>query len=367
MALRHEIGQLLIGSLPGLTIPQELRSLAREFQLGGVTLFKRNIEAPEQVQELSRELQELGLPEPVWVAVDQEGGSVARFRAPFTEWPPMATLGRAGDVALARRFAAALAAELKAVGVTLDYAPVLDINTNPRNPVIGDRALSAEAETVAALGGAIIEALQSSGIAACGKHFPGHGDTTVDSHLDLPIVEHPPDRIRRVECVPFVEAIRRDVAFMMTAHVLVPTIDDERPATLSRRIVYDLLRDELGYEGVILSDDLEMQALARDYGVGEAAVLAIAAGCDGVLVCRALTTDRHNDINVQATVLEALVHAVEDGRIPYKRVEDALQRQRRAKARFLRGQERPMQRSALKGLLGCEAHRRIADEMAAYV
>ena len=277
MALRHEIGQLLIGSLPGLTIPQELRSLAREFQLGGVTLFKRNIEAPEQVQELARELQELGLPSPVWVAVDQEGGSVARLRAPFTEWPPMASLGRAGDVELARRFAAALAAELKAVGVTLDYAPVLDINTNPSNPVIGDRALSEKAEVVAALGAAIIDGLQGAGIAACGKHFPGHGDTTVDSHLDLPIVEHPPDRIRRVECVPFVEAIHRNVAFMMTAHVLVPTMDEERPATLSRRLVYDLLREELGYEGVILSDDLEMKALARDYGVGEAAVLAIAA------------------------------------------------------------------------------------------
>jgi beta-N-acetylhexosaminidase len=202
-SLRREIGQLLIGSLPATTITPEMRSLAREFQLGGVTLFKRNIEAPEQVAELSHDLQSLGSDLPVWVAVDQEGGRVARLRTPFTEWPPMATLGRAGDEKLAYRFAAALATELRAVGVTLDYAPVLDILTNSQNPVIGDRALSEDALAVAQLGSAIIRGLQENGIAACGKHFPGHGDTSQDSHIALPLVEHPPDRIRRVELVPF--------------------------------------------------------------------------------------------------------------------------------------------------------------------
>jgi beta-N-acetylhexosaminidase len=367
VALRHEIGQLLIGSLPGTTIPQELRSLAREFELGGITLFKRNIEAPEQVEELTRDLQSLGARQPVWVAVDQEGGSVARLRAPFTEWPPMAVLGRSGDVSLAGRFAAALAAEMRAVGVTLDYAPVLDIHTNPRNPVIGNRALSDDAQKVASLGAAIIAGLQDNGVAACGKHFPGHGDTSVDSHLDLPVVEHPPDRIRRVECVPFEAAIRQGVAFIMTAHVLVPSLDDERPATLSRRIVYDMLRDELGFEGVILSDDVEMKALAKTYGVPEACVLAIAAGCDGVLICRHLSNQPHQDIEVQASALEAIVHAVEDGRIPAGRIEDALKRQRRAKERFLRMGERPRSRTPLTHVLGCDAHRRVADEMARFL
>jgi beta-N-acetylhexosaminidase len=367
VALRHEIGQLLIGSLPGTTIPQEMRSLAREFQLGGVTLFKRNIEAPEQVEELSRDLQGLGATQPLWVAVDQEGGSVARLRSPFTEWPPMAVLGRSGDLALASRFAAALAAEMRAVGVTLDYAPVLDVHTNPKNPVIGNRALSEDAATVGALGRAIIAGLQQNGVAACGKHFPGHGDTSVDSHLDLPVVEHPPDRIRRVECVPFEAAIREGVAFIMTAHVLVPAIDEDRPATLSRRIVYDLLREELGFEGVILSDDLEMKALSRTYGAGEAAVLALGAGCDGVLICRALSSEPHNDIAVQATVLEAIIHAVEDGRIPFGRIEDALRRQRLAKERFLRFGERPVSRTPLTHVIGCDAHRRVADEMARFL
>src|SRR5918996_1350654 len=261
-SIRRDIGQLLIGSLPGTTITPEMRSLAKEFQLGGVILFSRNIEAPEQVAELSRDVQTLARDVPLWMSVDQEGGRVARLKAPFTEWPPMAVLGRSGDEQLAARFAKALAAELRAVGVTLDYAPVLDIHTNPKNPVIGDRALADDAEMVARLGVAIIRGLQEHDVAACGKHFPGHGDTAIDSHLDLPLVEHPPDRLRRVEFVPFRAAIAADVAFMMTAHVLVPAFDEERPATLSRRIVQAILREELGFEGVILSDDLEMKAIA---------------------------------------------------------------------------------------------------------
>lgn len=365
-SIRRDIGQLLIGSLSGPTIPAEMRSLAKEFQIGGVTLFNRNIEAPAQVQELSLDLQALGQELPLWVAVDQEGGRVARLRSPFTEWPPMAALGRSGDETLALRFAAAVAAELKAVGVTLDYAPVLDVDTNPKNPIVGDRALSADPDEVGRLGAAIINGLQQNGVAACGKHFPGHGDTSVDSHFDLPLVEHPPDRIRRVECVPFRAAIRANVAFIMTAHLLVPSLDEDNPATLSRRIVHGLLRDELGFEGVILSDDLEMRALAKTYSVADAAVGAIAAGCDGVLVCRADTGDRRRDIEAQVEVLEALVHAVEDGRIPFGRLDDALARQRRAKERFFAASVASSRLQPARQILGCDLHQRVADEIARY-
>ena len=242
-------------------LPIELRSLAREFGLGGVILFARNIVEPEQVAELAYEAARLVPELPAWVSVDQEGGRVARLKAPFTEWPPMATLGRSGDAALAERFARALASELKAVGITLDYAPVLDIHTNPKNPVIGDRALAETAEAVGRLGAAIIRTLQAEGIAACGKHFPGHGDTSTDSHLELPLVEHPPERLREVEFEPFRAAVAADVATIMTAHVLVPSLDEQVPATLSKRIV-GMLRGELNYQGVILSDDLEMKAVA---------------------------------------------------------------------------------------------------------
>jgi beta-N-acetylhexosaminidase len=360
-ALRRQIGQLLIAGFNGTALPIELRSIAREFGLGGVILFARNVAEPEQVAELTYEAARLATDLPSWVSVDQEGGRVARLKAPFTEWPPMATLGRSGDPALAERFARALASELKAVGINLDYAPVLDIHTNPKNPVIGDRALAEEAGQVAELGAAIIRALQGEGIAACGKHFPGHGDTSVDSHLELPLVEHPPDRLRRVEFVPFKAAVEADVATMMTAHVLVPSFDEASPATLSHTIV-GLLREELGFHGVILSDDLEMKAVASRYAVPEAAVQAIAAGCDGVLICS-------GDHDTQAAALEALVHAVESERIPLTRIDNALKRQRRAKERFLASSTpaRPQSAKALRQALGRDEYRAIADEMARFV
>jgi beta-N-acetylhexosaminidase len=358
-SIRREIGQLLVGSLPAFTITPELRSLAREFQLGGVILFARNVEAPEQVAEVSREAQTLVRDVPLWVGVDQEGGRVARLKAPFTEWPPMGVLGRSRNENLAARFATALAAELRAVGVTFDYAPVLDIDTNPDNPVIGDRALAADAAMVARLGAAIIKGLQEHGVAACGKHFPGHGDTSIDSHFDLPVVEHPPDRLRRVEFVPFRAAIAADVACMMTAHVLVPSLDETHPATLSRHIVSDLLRDELGFEGVIFTDDLEMKAIENRYTIGDAAVQAVAAGCDGLLVCS-------GKVEPHAVVLEALVHAVEDGRLPRKRVEDALRRHRRAKERFL-ATPGAASHAAVRAVVGSDEHRRVAEEMSQYL
>src|SRR6476469_6037817 len=205
--LRRHAGQLAIAGFAGHTIPSDLRSLAREFDLGGVVLFARNVDEPEQVADIARQAAEMAQELPLWVSVDQEGGRVARLKGPFTRWPAMATLGRSGDEGLAARFAGALAAELTAVGISLDYTPVLDILTNPSNPAIGDRALADRAEDVARLGSIIIRTLQSEGIAACGKHFPGHGDTSVDSHHELPVVDHPPDRIERVELMPFRAAI----------------------------------------------------------------------------------------------------------------------------------------------------------------
>jgi beta-N-acetylhexosaminidase len=355
---------LLIGAFTGPQVPVEMRALAREFDLGGITLFGRlaNIESPEQVAGLAYDVRNLGVELPAWVGIDQEGGRVARLRSPFTEWPPMAVLGRSGDAALTRRFAAAMAAEMAAVGISLDYAPVLDIHTNPKNPVIGDRALAEKPETVARLGRVIIEELQRAGVAACGKHFPGHGDTAADSHVELPLVEHPPDRLRAVEFVPFKAAIEAGVAFIMTAHVRATAIDDERPATLSRRLVHDILREELGFEGVIVSDDLEMKAISNDYAPGEAAVAAVAAGCDALLICG---SGKAADINLQVGALEALIHAVENEQLPIKQVEAALDRNRRAKERFLR-EWRPPDAAQLRAVIGSDAHRAISVEMAQF-
>jgi beta-N-acetylhexosaminidase len=341
-----------------------VRARAREFDLGGVTFFERlgNIEDPEQVAGLAFDVRNLGVELPGWVGIDQEGGRVARLKSPFTVWPPMATLGRSDDATLTRKFAAAMAAEMAAVGITLDYAPVLDIHTNPKNPVIGDRALGEKPETVSKLGRVIIEELQRAGVAACGKHFPGHGDTATDSHAELPIVEHPPDRLRAVEFVPFRTAIDANVAFIMTAHVLVTTIDEEQPATLSRKIVHEILRKELGFHGVIVSDDLDMRAIADSYSAGDAAVAAIAAGCDAILMCG---SGKPPDIGLQVQALEALIHAVEDETLSVAEVEAALERNRRAKERFFR-EWRPPTAAQLRTLIGLEQHRAISEQMAQF-
>jgi beta-N-acetylhexosaminidase len=357
--VRLHIGQLAIAGFPAHAIPAELRALAREFDLGGIILFARNVESPEQVAEIAREAQTLARDVPLWVSVDQEGGRVARLKSPFTVWPPMMTLGRSGDEQLAARFAKALAAELKAVGISLDYTPVLDILTNPKNPVIGDRALAERAQDVARFGAIIIETLQAEGIAACGKHFPGHGDTSTDSHFELPLIEHPPDRLDAVELVPFRAAIEARVAAIMTAHILIPALDDTRPATLSARVVDELLKRQLGFEGLVLSDDLEMKAISGRYGLPDATVGAIAAGCDAVLMCGATQEP-------QALALEALIHAVEAGTLPLTRVEDALARHRRVKERFLAAKQPPMAGKALRAILGRDEHQAIAAEMARF-
>lgn len=345
----------------GHSIPAELRSVAGEFDLGGIILFARNVEEPEQVADVSRQARALADEMPLWVSVDQEGGRVARLKAPFTVWPPMSTLGRSGDERLAERFAVALAAELAAVGISLDYTPVLDILTNPKNPAIGDRALSDRADDVARLGSAIIRTLQANGIAACGKHFPGHGDTTTDSHHELPLVEHAPDRLDAIELVPFKAAITAGVAAIMTAHILIPALDDERPATLSPTVVDGLLKRKLGYRGLVLTDDMEMKAIAVQYGAAEAAVAAIAAGCDGLLLCG-------TDHAAQVAALEAIIYAVEKGEVPLTRIDDALARHRRAKERFLAPpRPQPLSGAALRARLGHDAHQAVAADMARFV
>lgn len=359
--IRRHIGQLLISGFNGYQIPPELRSIAKEFDLGGVILFSRNVESPEQVAEVAVATQEMAQELPLWVSVDQEGGRVARLKEPFTRWPAMNTLGRADDEQLAERFARALAHELTAVGMTLDYTPVLDVLTNPKNPAIGDRAFSDRAEQVARLGRRIIETLQAHHVAACGKHFPGHGEAGVDSHHDLPVCDLPPDRLDAVELVPFRAAIEAKVAFIITAHVLFPAFDEEHPATLSKPIVTGLLREKLGYDGAVLTDDLDMGAIANRYPIDHAVVRAIQAGCDGLLICG-------GDYDKKVVALEALIRAVEDQTLPVKRVEEALTRMRRAKERFLVGRRPPrVDAKRIRNSIGLEAHQAVAEEMRRWV
>jgi len=355
---RHHVGQLIVAGFSGTTIPVELRELAREFDLGGIILFDRNIESPEQVAELAYETKSLNKELPLWVSIDQEGGRVSRLKKPFTVWPSMRTLGERGDILLAKKFGLALARELNSVGINLDYAPVLDVHTRTDNPVIGDRAFSEKASEVARLGVAIIEALQQDNIAACGKHFPGHGNTSKDSHYELPIVECHLNRLHEIEFNPFCAAIASKVAMIMTAHVLYPTLDDKMPATLSKKIITDLLKKELNFDGLVVTDDMEMGAISNFCTLNDAATQALTAGCDMMLLCG-------EDTELKFGVLEGLIKAVEEGKLTQQRVEDALVRQRQVKERFLlQTQEwKPPSSKELRALLSCDSHVLIAKEI----
>jgi beta-N-acetylhexosaminidase len=361
LSLRHQIGQLVTLGIPGLTVPPDVRSLAREFGLGGVILFARNVAEPEQVAELAFACRNLVAETPLWVAIDQEGGRVARLRAPLTVWPPAVAVGRSGDEALAARFSAALAREIRSLGITFDCAPVLDVLTHADNPAIGDRAISDDARVVATMGAAMIRAMQGEGVAACGKHFPGHGDTAVDSHHGLPLVEHSPERLRAVEYEPFRAAAAAGVAGIMVGHLLVPALDETRPASLSRRIVTGELREALGFDGLIVTDDLYMKGCSARFPIPAATVEAVAAGHDMVLLCEPRIDDH-------AAALEALVRAVEDERLPFGQIERSLARHRALKGRFVAdpdGARRPS--TSWRGLIGCEAHQLIAAELRQHV
>jgi beta-N-acetylhexosaminidase len=356
--LRRHAGRFAVVGFTGPSVPDDLRRMAAEFDLGGVIYFPRNFVEPRQVAELSREVRALARDWPLWITIDQEGGRIARFRAPFTEWPPARTLGRSQDDGLVRRFGAALAAELAAVGINLDYAPVLDVHTNPANPVIGDRALADEAELVGRLGAVLIGALQGAGIAACGKHFPGHGDTSHDSHETVPVIEHDRRRLEALEFVPFRHAIAAGVATIMSAHVLVPDIDPDRVATLSPRIVQKLLKDTLKFPGVVFSDDMGMKGVSERGSLAEITVDAIDAGCDAVLLC-------NSTVDAQVSAIEGIITAAEQGRLRPKRIDDAMARQRRVKERFL-GAGRKVSPPPTQ-VIGCDAHQAIAREMAAWL
>ncbi len=351
------IGQFAIVGFDGHVVPPELRALVRQFDLGGVIFFARNIEEPEQVAELSQEIQSLGDGLPLWVSIDQEGGRVARLRQPFTEWPPMQKLGQSGSAKLARRFASALAKELAAVGISLNYAPVLDVHSDSRNTVIGDRALSEDAEMVAKLGAEMIRTFQSLGIAACGKHFPGHGDTSRDSHHELPCIETDAVQLNLRELLPFRAAIEADVAAIMTGHLLVPALDDKSPATLSRSIVDGLLRKKLGYDGLIVTDDLGMKAVAATHPIDELAVSAVGAGCDLLLLCPP-------NYDEQANALESLIHAVESNILSIPKIEAAMERQVKAKVKYLQPRVSSQQSfKRTKNILGCEEALAIVKEI----
>ena len=303
----------ILPGFEGPVVPDWVRRRLSE-GLGGVVLYAWNVESPEQLRALTEDLRSER--DDVLVAIDEEGGDVTRLEAASgSSYPGNGALGVVDDVALTERVALSLGAELAAAGINLDFAPVADVNTNPLNPVIGIRSFGADGELVARHVAAFIGGLQRAGVAACAKHFPGHGDTSVDSHLALPVVES----IEDVALEPFRAAVAADVQSIMTAHIVVQALGDS-PATMSREILHEVLRDELGFRGLVVTDALEMRAISATVGVEEGAVRAIAAGADALCLGHDLFDE---------TVLEvrdALVAAIRGGRLTEERLVEAAER-----------------------------------------
>ena len=343
--LRQACARLLLVGFPGRQVDPGLGGLIDAGVLGAI-LFGRNVGTAAETALRVRELKSRAA-RPFPVALDQEGGRVARLRGtPYTALPPMRAIGQRGDVELARRVGRLLAFELRATGFDWDFAPVLDVDSNPANPVIGDRSFGSDPTDVARLGVALAEGLERGGVASCGKHFPGHGDTLQDSHLTLPVLEHGLPRLEAVELVPFAAYARAGLASVMTAHVRFPALGEDVPATLSRASITGLLRERLGFEGVAVGDDLEMKAIADP---ASAAVEAVRAGVDVLLVC--------HHAEVQHRVLDALVEAARKGYLGQERLRQAHARIDTLVRRFVRPAEDRVAE------LGSAEHRRMVEDL----
>ena len=351
MTLARLAGQLLTVGFDGPALPGELRHRIAAGEIGSVMLFRSNIESPIQVAGLVASIRGAAPAElPCLVAIDQEGGVVQRMRAPLTVWPDMFSVAAAGDAGRTEQVGRAMGDELAALGIGWDFAPVLDVHTNASNPVIGNRAFGTTPESVVVHALAFWRGLRAAGLVGCGKHFPGHGDTSSDSHLELPVVAHALDRLRRIELFPFAAAATAGLESIMTAHVVFRAVDDAVPATLSPGVLTDLLRSELGFRGVIASDDLGMKAVADRYGIEELAVLAVAAGCDVLLV--------REPAEKQVRAFEALVKEAERSAAFRRRIEESAARVARLKASCRVGPPAPA--AMLPSLLGTPAHRALA-------
>lgn len=361
--MRDDIGQLLWFGFASPTVTPALQKKLDAGEVGATIVFKRNLVVDHEVTNLdalaetNRALHR-SAPDgtPALIAVDHEGGVVQRVRAPATPWPPMLrhdAHAAPADTQLAEQIGKALGDELRALAFDIDFAPVLDVHTNAQNPIIGDRAFGTEPEVAARRALAFARGLHAAGILACGKHFPGHGDTATDSHLELPRIDHSWERLEAVELLPFVRAAAANLPMLMTAHVVFAALDATRPATLSPDVVTGLLRVKLGYDGVIVSDDLDMNAIAAHMGVDVAAVGAIRAGCDVLLLCR--------DEAHQALVQEALIREAERDSSFRSLVGIAAARVRTMKKAHVAQQAAsPI---PARDVIGCELHRALADRL----
>ena len=319
MTLEEKVGQLIIGGFTGTTMTEEVKELIHTYRLGGFILFAHNLESLDQSLELlnsiKKENEESEIP--LFLSVDQEGGRVTRLPG-LNNLITNREIGQKNDERFAYEFGKLLGNQLHAFGFNLNFAPVLDVNSNPNNPVIGDRSYGDEPGLVSALGVQTMQGLQTEGIISTIKHFPGHGDTYLDSHEALPIIHKTYDELKETELVPFENAIKSGAEMIMTAHILLPEMETTYPATMSKEIITEILRKEMGYSGVVITDDMTMAAITNNYGIDEAAVTSIKAGVDIVLIA-------HEFENIVKTY-EHIIEAVNTGEITEKRSDESVAR-----------------------------------------
>ena len=309
--MKKQIGQHFIIGLRGKELLAEESQLIVDHNIGGVILFDRNLESVEQIRNLCADIQNLRhkLPgkNPLFISIDMEGGRVARLKPPFTRWPAAAKLGGLESTSVAFKLAQMMAEEMKSVGINLDFAPCVDVLSNPKNSLIGDRSISSDPETVAKIASALARGFIKGGVIPCAKHFPGHGGTLIDSHEELPIEETDLDTLRGRDLVPFKKTFRARLDIVMTAHIKFPKIDPEFPVTLSKKFIQGIMKDELKYRNLVISDDLGMKALTNHFDLAAIPIMAFNAGCDILLFC--------NDFEQQALSLEMTYKALEDKKL----------------------------------------------------
>jgi beta-N-acetylhexosaminidase len=342
-------GQMVVAGFEGKTLPAEVERALTRGHLSGVILFNRNLGAPDEVRALTDAIRSASSLPPI-IAVDQEGGRVQRLSAPFTRWPSMRALG-ARDSKTARELAAAIAAELSAVGINTNLAPVLDVDSNPGCSAIADRSLGPDPHKVAHLGAAMVKAYRDAGVISCAKHFPGHGDVVVDSHDDLPVSDADRSTLERRELVPFHEAIAARVPMIMTAHLKAAALDPYYPATISRPVLNDLLREEMGHDGVIITDDLMMGALMKYMPLKDAAFSAARAGADLLLVCSGPAPAEE--------ARKTIVDGLHQGALDFGQTTLSVRRIIRMKEEYLL--TKPPPKNQIKEVVGSEKHRTISS------
>ena len=331
--MKNKIGQLFVVGFPGREITPELKKMIHDYQIGGVILFAYNIGTPKEVLELTTALQKeakaAGYEYPLLIAIDEENGTVKRLGEGAGEYPGAMALSATEDSKYAYEVGKATGDDLLSLGLNWNYAPVLDVNNNPENPVISVRSFGETPEMVSEFGIQMMKGLQDSKVATALKHFPGHGDTNTDSHFALPIINHDMVRLEEIELAPFKQAIADGADSIMTAHIVFPALEPEegRPATLSKNIITGLLREKLGFDGVIVTDALEMDAIAETIGIPNGAVEALKAGVDNVLIGHLP--------DEQLKSLKRVEEAVADGEIPLERIEESYKRVIKLKEKYL--------------------------------